>query len=160
MLSKLESLTFKESYIQEIVQRTVALFETQAIMKNIEIITIYDENLPMIECEENQLRQAFINLLKNAMEAMPEGGIISVKVKRQKEGISIFFTDQGCGIPPEKIAKLGEPFYTTKEKGTGLGLMVSYNIIENHNGRIKVISYPGEGTCFEIFLSLSPVTVS
>jgi two-component system sporulation sensor kinase A len=160
MLSKPQAIQFRENYIQKIIQHTVALFETQAIMKNIEIITIYDDNLPAIECEENQLKQVFINLLKNAMEAMPEGGAITVKVKRREKDIVIHFTDQGCGIPPEKIAKLGEPFYTTKEKGTGLGLMVSYNIIKNHKGRINVTSTPGEGTSFEIFLPLTPVTAS
>jgi two-component system sporulation sensor kinase A len=160
MLSKPQSVTYKENSIQKIIQHTVALFETQAIMKNIEIIAIYDDNLPLIECEENQLKQVFINLLKNAMEAMPAGGAITVEVKRREEGIVIFFTDQGCGIPVEKISKLGEPFYTTKEKGTGLGLMVSYNIIKNHKGKIKVTSTPGEGTSFEIFLPLTPVTAS
>ncbi|WP_052948006.1 PAS domain-containing sensor histidine kinase [Aneurinibacillus tyrosinisolvens] len=159
MLSKPQSLIFKENNIQTILQHTVALFETQAIMKNIEVITVYDGNLPMIECEENQLKQVFINLLKNAMEAMPDGGTITVEVKKQEEGIVILFIDQGCGIPPEKIAKLGEPFYTTKEKGTGLGLMVSYNIIKNHKGKINVTSCPEEGTSFEIFLPLTPAAV-
>ncbi|WCK56260.1 PAS domain S-box protein [Aneurinibacillus sp. Ricciae_BoGa-3] len=160
MLSKPQSHIFKENSIQKIIQHTVTLFETQVIMKNINIVTAYDDDLPLIECEENQLKQVFINLLKNAMEAMPNEGTISVKVKRQENGIVIHFTDQGCGIPPEKITKLGEPFYTTKEKGTGLGLMVSYNIIKNHKGTVNIISKPGEGTSFEIFLPLNRKSVS
>jgi two-component system, sporulation sensor kinase A len=155
MLSKPQSFTFRKNSIQKIIQGTVTLFETQAIMKNIEIITVYDENLPMIECEENQLKQVFINLLKNAMESMADAGVIKVEAKKQEEGISVRFVDQGCGIPPEKIKKLGEPFYTTKEKGTGLGLMVSYNIIKNHKGKINVVSLPGQGTSFEIILPLT-----
>ena len=75
-------------------------------------------DLPKISCEENQLKQVFLNLLKNAIEAMPSGGTIDVKVKVKEEGkISIQIIDQGIGIPKERIPTLGEPFYTTKEKG-------------------------------------------
>ena len=107
----------------------------------------------MISCEENQLKQVFLNLLKNAMEAMPKGGNIYVVVKEKAAGkISIQIIDQGVGIPQERISTLGEPFYTTKEKGTGLGLMTCYKIIEGHNGELHIHSKINEGTTIEVVL--------
>jgi signal transduction histidine kinase len=105
----------------------------------------------MVCCEKNQLKQVFLNLLKNAIEAMPKGGSIDVSVKEKEEGkISIQIIDQGIGIPKERIPTLGEPFYTTKEKGIGLGLMVCYKIIENHNGKLTIESKVNKGTTIEI----------
>jgi signal transduction histidine kinase len=113
----------------------------------------FECNLPKISCEENQLKQVFLNLLKNAIEAMPAGGNIDVKVKAKEEGkISIQIIDQGIGIPKDRIPTLGEPFYTTKEKGTGLGLMTCYKIIESHNGQLTIDSEINEGTTIEIIL--------
>lgn len=153
MLAKPQHVEFKKNAVQEIVQHTIMLFETQAIMKKARIIPSYDPDLPLIDCEANQLKQVFINILKNALESMPDGGNVYVRVLRKaSDRIMIRFSDQGVGIPPEKINKLGEPFYTTKEKGTGLGLMVSYNIIKNHRGEIEVYSEPGIGTTFDIIL--------
>ncbi|KIP20229.1 Sporulation kinase E [Anoxybacillus ayderensis] len=97
----------------------------------------------------------FINILKNAIEVMPNGGTITVSVSNIEEGIRIAIRDEGSGIPKEKIKKLGEPFYTTKERGTGLGLMVSYKIIEEHDGRIDVESEVGVGTTFYITLPIT-----
>ena len=111
----------------------------------------------MIMCEENQLKQVFINILKNSIEAMPNGGIIDIKVKAiERDKVSICFIDQGTGIPEDRIPKLGEPFYTTKEKGTGLGLMTSYKIIENHDGRLEISSKINEGTTVEVILPKVP----
>ncbi|WP_052947705.1 PAS domain-containing sensor histidine kinase [Aneurinibacillus tyrosinisolvens] len=153
MLAKPHLITFKQNSIQEIVQRTITLFETQAIMERVEIVSHFASDLPLIECEENQLKQVFINILKNALESMKEGGRILVEVEKpDASSVLIRFTDEGCGIPEEKLVKLGEPFYTTKEKGTGLGLMVSYNIIKNHKGKINVKSKMEKGTCFEVIL--------
>jgi two-component system, sporulation sensor kinase E len=119
----------------------------------VEIIPKYSEELPLIYCEPNQLKQVFINMLKNAIEVMPKGGMVRVTIKQiDEQHIQISITDQGCGIPEDKIKKLGEPFYTTKERGTGLGLMVSYKIIEEHQGKIEVKSQVGVGTTFYITL--------
>ncbi|MFT9849302.1 PAS domain S-box protein [Aneurinibacillus sp. REN35] len=156
MLAKPQHVQFKKNSLQEIIQHTIILFETQAIMKKTRIIPSYDPDLPLVDCEANQLKQVCINILKNALEAMPDGGEIHVRVlHKTQDHIMIRFSDQGIGISPEKINKLGEPFYTTKEKGTGLGLMVSYNIIKNHHGEIEVYSEPGVGTTFDIILPVS-----
>ncbi|CEH28455.1 Signal transduction histidine kinase, nitrogen sp ecific, NtrB [Aneurinibacillus migulanus] len=155
MLAKPQHVHFHKNCLQEIVQHTINLFETQAIMKKVQIIPNYERDLPKVECEANQLKQVFINILKNALEAMPDGGDIHVRLWRQDDNhVLIRFSDQGIGIPTEKIEKLGQPFYTTKEKGTGLGLMVSYNIIKNHKGTIQVYSEPGIGTTFDILLPI------
>ena len=107
----------------------------------------------MILCDENRLKQVFINLLQNAIEAMPTGGEIYINVKDSNNGkIAIEIKDQGIGIQEERIATLGEPFYTTKEKGTGLGLMTCYKIIESHKGELTFQSKINEGTTVSIVL--------
>jgi two-component system sporulation sensor kinase A len=157
MLSKPQLVQFQKNRLSDIVQHTIQLFETQAIMKNIQLKFDSDPDLPLIECEANQLKQVFINILKNALEAISTGGSIHVSIKKMDTNhVAVRISDNGIGIPPEKLKKLGEPFYTTKEKGTGLGLMVSYNIIKNHKGHIEVYSEPGQGTTFEVILPISP----
>ena len=153
VLAKPTAVEFKDIEINYLIKDVVTLINTQAIMNNIQILVQYEPNVQAIVCEENQLKQVFINLLKNAIEAMPNGGIIEVKVKLQKEGnVSVYITDQGVGIPEHQIPKLGEPFYTTKEKGTGLGLMTSFKIIENHHGKINISSKINKGTTVEVIL--------
>lgn len=157
ILAKPTDIVFKEKHIINLIQDIVTLINTQAIMNNIQILTEFESDIPIVVCEENQLKQVFINILKNAIEAMPGGGIIQVKgVVKEKNKVSLYFIDQGCGIPEERLPTLGEPFYTTKEKGTGLGLMTSYRIIENHDGELKISSKVNEGTMIEIILPTVP----
>lgn len=152
-LAKPQALHFECKDLRPIFKNVVAIAETQAIMNNVQIIVDIDPDIPAIYCAENQLKQVFLNILKNAIEAMPGGGDIRIEVKRGKaEAVSIRFIDEGCGIDPERIRKLGEPFYSTKEKGTGLGLMVSYKIIEAHQGCIHVTSELDKGTTVEVRL--------
>ncbi|WP_338472272.1 ATP-binding protein [Niallia sp. XMNu-256] len=153
VLAKPTAVEFKEKEVNNLIKEVVTLINTQAIMNNIQISVEYEQNSPIIVCEESQLKQVFINLLKNAIEAMPNGGLIEVRVKEQTKGsVSIYISDQGVGIPEGRIPKLGEPFYTTKEKGTGLGLMISYKIIESHNGEINISSEINKGTTIEVTL--------
>jgi two-component system, sporulation sensor kinase E len=134
----------------------VDLLSAQAVLYNVQFHTHYEEQLPYVYCEPNQLKKVFINIIKNAIEVMPNGGKITIAINSIKDQlIQISIRDQGTGIPKDKIKKLGEPFYTTKEKGTGLGLMVSYRIIEEHNGSIEVESEEGIGTLFRIKLPLN-----
>jgi len=153
VLAKPTAAVFAERDIKELIKDVVTLINTQSILNNVQIFVEFESELPKISCEENQLKQVFLNLLKNAIEAMPSGGSIDVKVTVKEEGkISILIIDQGVGIPKERIPTLGEPFYTTKEKGTGLGLMTCYKIIESHNGQLTIDSVMGEGTTIEIIL--------
>ena len=155
VLSKPKEVLFRKTKVRSLLKDVVTLLDTQANMNNVQIeLLIYDENL-VINCDENQMKQVFINFIKNSIDAMPKGGMIFIRVKQENDKVKISFIDQGCGIPEEVLKKVGEPFYTTKEKGTGLGVMISYNIIENHNGLVSVTSKVNAGTTFEVTLPLS-----
>ncbi|MGE6298037.1 ATP-binding protein [Guptibacillus hwajinpoensis] len=153
LLAKPQEKEFGESDLISLLQHVVALLKSQAILKNIVIRTQYEcDHFPILG-EENQLKQVFVNVVKNAIEAMPDGGTIFVKVKEnEKKEAVITIADQGVGIPEHQLPRIGEPFYTLKENGTGLGLMVSFSIIDNHNGRMRLTSVEGEGTTVEVIL--------
>jgi two-component system, sporulation sensor kinase A len=147
---------FQQSNVCSLVRHTITLLESQALLTNVQIQTNFESETVWIKCIENQIKQVFLNLMKNAIEAMPEGGnvIVEITVPIDVKLVTIRFTDRGRGIAPDYIAKLGEPFYTTKETGTGLGLMVSYNIIISHKGGINISSELGKGTIVEVVLPL------
>lgn len=106
-----------------------------------------------IDCEPNKLKQLFINIIKNAVEASSENGNVSISVEEVENNyIQVFVQDQGQGIPELFRNRLGEPFYSSKEKGTGLGLTVSHKIVEQHQGEIKFTSQQNKGTSVEILL--------
>ncbi|OIK14847.1 PAS domain-containing sensor histidine kinase [Bacillus sp. MUM 116] len=155
ILAKPQAIRYQEKDIKQIMKETVDLLNAQAVLHNVQFITVYEDNLPLIFCEPNQLKKVFINIIKNAIEVMPDGGCILIKISlTETNQIRISIRDEGIGIPEEKIKKLGEPFYTTKEQGTGLGLMVSYRIIEEHQGTIQIESEIGKGATFHITLPL------
>lgn len=113
-------------------------------------------DLPELQVVPDQLTQVFLNLVINAIEAMPDGGELTISTEATDEGqIKAAFSDTGQGLNPEDIGKIFEPFYTTKVTGTGLGLAVSYGIIERHGGRITVESIPGQGATFTVNLPAS-----
>ncbi|WP_202079396.1 PAS domain-containing sensor histidine kinase [Caldalkalibacillus salinus] len=156
-LAKPQVLTFQKRDVQKLISDVMTLIDTQAILHNVEIVTIYSSKVPEIMCEENQLKQVLINILKNSLESMDGGGKILIKVDvTDEQYIRISVIDQGCGIPDERIPKLGEPFYTTKEKGTGLGLMISHKIIRSHRGHIEIESKVSQGTEVRITLPINP----
>lgn len=156
VLAKPQAMKFQQHSIEDIINQTVLFIEAQANLQNIQIHTSFAENLPELMCEHNQLKQVFINLIKNAFEAMPLGGDIFIQVEQESSShLLIVFKDEGEGISEEDIARIGEPFYTTKDKGTGLGLMVSYKILQNHQGTMQVQSEYGKGTSFYIRLPLA-----
>ncbi|MDQ0268726.1 ATP-binding protein [Cytobacillus purgationiresistens] len=153
VLAKPSAAIFAEQDVKVLIKDVVTLINNQSILNNVQIYVEFDSDLPMVSCEKSQLKQVFLNLLKNSIEAMPNGGNIDVKVKEKVEGeISILIIDEGMGIPKERISTLGEPFYTTKEKGTGLGLMTCYKIIESHNGQLTIQSEVNQGTTIEIIM--------
>lgn len=153
VLSKPTVVTYVEQDVKELIKDVVTLINTQSSLNNIQIFVQLDSELPKISCEKNQLKQVLLNILKNAIEAMPTGGVIEVKAKEKEKGaLSIEIVDQGVGIPQDRLPTLGEPFYTTKEKGTGLGLMTCYKIIEEHKGKLQITSKVNEGTTVEMVL--------
>ena len=108
--------------------------------------------LPSVALDKNQMEQVFFNIVKNALEAMADGGAIEIVIASDDRDVSVTFHDSGPGMNDEQIAHLFEPYRTTKEKGTGLGLMISARIVREHGGRISAESKCGQGTTFTICL--------
>ncbi|KEO84841.1 PAS domain-containing sensor histidine kinase [Tumebacillus flagellatus] len=155
VLAKPQASVFKRRRIEAILQDVLTLSETQAILHNVQIQPEFAEGLPEIDCDENQMKQVFINFIKNAIEAMPGGGTLRMFASLAGQThIRVRVQDEGTGIPKEQLAHIGEPFYTTKTKGTGLGFMISKKIIEGHNGRLEIASEVGVGTIVDVHLPL------
>ncbi|WP_308634080.1 ATP-binding protein [Paenibacillus silvisoli] len=155
-MAKPQAVQLTRTDVQELIAYTVEFLTPQTNMNNIEFKCSFEEEtaFPVI-CEKNQLKQVFLNILKNAIEAMPKGGVIFIRLRKEAEGqCLITVQDQGCGIPDELIHRLGQPFYSLKEKGTGLGLMICHKIIKQHHGTITYASKVNEGTLIEIRLPL------
>ncbi|WP_371817643.1 ATP-binding protein [Amphibacillus sp. MSJ-3] len=146
-------LTHNHSYqwLKPMITDVITLLNTQAVKKNIILELICPEDV-VVYADRSQMKQVFINLIKNAIEAMTEPGTIITEVKKYEETCLIYVSDEGPGIPKQLIHKVEEPFFTTKEEGTGLGLMITSRIIENHNGLFKVMPDVEVGTTFEIQL--------
>ncbi len=160
VLAKPQAISYQRKSVTVIMKETLDLLSAQASLDNVQFETSIENGLPEIYCEPNQLKQVFINILKNAIEVMPKGGTVSVLLSKvEEEQVLISIMDEGSGIPEDKLKKLGEPFYTTKDRGTGLGLMVSYKIVEEHNGTIEVNSELGKGTTFHIKLPIGTPSV-
>lgn len=155
-LGKPQAIQFHRINVKELIENTLELFAPQFRMNDIRFKFVVEQSSIYITCEKNQLRQVFLNILKNAIEAMDEGGEIDISLRNSSNSKCIIsFQDRGCGIPEELIPRLGEPFYTLKEKGTGLGLMVCHKIIKQHNGKITYHSKVNEGTLIEITLPIA-----
>jgi PAS domain S-box-containing protein len=152
VLAKPKAVELEERNIIPIVQNVVSMLKFEARKRNVKLEFDTVEEIVQIECDENRLKQVFLNFIKNGIEAMPDGGDLRVKAEIQDENIVISIQDTGVGIPPETLKKIGEPFYTTKKNGNGLGLMVSFKIIESHNGKVYIESEQNKGTTFKILL--------
>ena len=145
---------FSEIEISNVLDDTVQLLEPQLRRGQIEIVRNYDPNSPRIFGNSGKLQQVFTNLILNARDAIPDGGRITVRTYSEDHSMVVEVIDTGIGIDPENVAKIYDPFYTTKGvgRGTGLGLAVSYGIVQEHSGHISVESAPGRGTTFRITL--------
>jgi signal transduction histidine kinase len=141
----------------------MALFAKEAEDQGkVEIVTDFADRMPPVRADAEQLLQVFLNLSLNALQAMPSGGklLVSTALRRstRRGAVAAFmevrFRDTGVGIPAGDLKNLFIPFFTTKEKGTGLGLPISQRIIENHGGTIEVRSQPGEGATFTVLLPI------
>ncbi|MBY8912415.1 PAS domain-containing protein [Bacillus sp. YC2] len=151
MLAKPQQNAVKERVnLKKIISEVTALLETQANLKGTFIKTEYGQDSVYINGDQNQLKQVFINLIKNAVESMPDGGTVHILMTEDEYSVNVTIKDEGDGIPENVLKRIGEPFLTTKEKGTGLGLMVTFNLIKNHQGAIQVDSKPDKGTAFKI----------
>jgi signal transduction histidine kinase len=152
--SKSRRLDFSKFSITEVLQKIVNLIREEASIRGIAIETTWRENPALISMDVNKLQQAFLNLIKNAMESITDAeGKITITVDKQgKNYIVTRISDTGCGMTSEEIEKIFSPEYTTKEKGVGLGIPLAFEIIRGHGGDIQVISRKGKGTTFEVVL--------
>ncbi|MCX7682522.1 MAG: GAF domain-containing protein [Anaerolineae bacterium] len=148
----------KPTYLHAVLESVLDLTQRQLQHAHISVERKWAEFLPEIQANPDHLKQVFLNLVLNAIDAMPQGGVLRITTATDRiqsfPAVRVEFSDTGAGMPPEVLAHLFEPFFTTKEQGTGLGLSISYDIIQAHNGRITVHSQPGEGTTYTILLPL------
>lgn len=153
VLAKPQVVSIQTFNLRKLLSDLVMLLDGQANLDKIQI-QVPEEGPPMLVTgEPNQLKQVFVNLLKNAMEAMPGGGTITMELEQTKEEMVIArVTDEGSGIAKEDLQHIGEPFFTRKDNGTGLGLMICQQIISHHKGMLNVYSELGQGTTVEVML--------
>lgn len=156
LLAKPQEIKFIQADIFELLHNVISLLKTEASLHNIQIqLKTYLRTQISILCEPNQLKQLFINLIKNAIEASTDGdGQIIISLEKEEDKAIIKISDNGDGMSPELLTKLGEPFYSSKEKGTGLGLTVSNKIVQSHNGSIDFSSVLHEGTTVTVKLPI------
>ena len=155
ILAKPQDLKFAPVRLQTMIEDVKTLIDTQAIMNNVEITFINECGNLIINCDQNQLKQVVINFLKNAIEAMPRGGEVTIELKKHGfNQVKMLFKDNGCGMPRHVLQRIGEPFFTTKESGTGLGIMNSKQIIDNHHGTVHFWS-DKKGTIIEVILPIN-----
>jgi len=145
-----------ESNINHVLNEVIALLEQQHIFRNISIIKDENPGIPLVEVDVGQIQEVFMNLILNAAQAMDGSGTLTAitRLVNDATSVEIEIRDTGPGIPSEKLDKIFEPFYTTKEigQGTGLGLSIAYGVIERHHGSIRVESEVGKGTTFFVRL--------
>jgi signal transduction histidine kinase len=152
--AKPRSPNFTLCQVEEVLEKNISFYSSQIEDQNCSITKRFEQNLPKIMADADMLYQAFLNILINAMQAMPEGGEISIKTKSNDNGVTIFFEDDGEGISDDAFEKIWTPFYTTKEKGTGLGLGIVKNIIGAHGGEVYVENRPQGGARVGITLPI------
>jgi two-component system NtrC family sensor kinase len=143
--------------LNELVESTLVLTGLNARHEAIEVIFTPDRDLPAVVGNGDQLRQVFLNLILNAIDAMPEGGALTVRTIAGPTVAVVEIQDTGIGIPEDIRARLFEPFFTNKPNGTGLGLSISAHIVTQHGGQLEVESTPGEGSTFRVVLPYQPV---
>lgn len=145
--------------LNDLARATAKLFESQFSAVGRPPITSelhLNPELPMIEADSTLLKRALENLVLNAMDAMPAGGVLMLRTTPQDGGVHLEISDTGTGLTPEECGRLFTPYYTTKQHGTGLGLAIAQSVVSDHGGRISVESEAGVGTSFHIFLPMKP----
>ena len=142
----------KKNSLNDIVEETIELLRPEFNNRGQSLKLDLVEDLPLAFFDIGQIKQSLINLMKNSMQAMSTGGELMIKTGEAGDGIWVSLTDTGCGIPQEQIKQIFEPYYTTKEKGSGLGLMIVQRIVRDHDGRLELTSHGSKGATFRIWL--------
>jgi len=146
------------SHINDIIEKALSMLANQFHLHHIQVEKRLENEMKDSMLDEKQIQQVLINLLLNAVQAIGEKGIISIRtdVDSGKRCVRVEIADTGCGIPDDHISKIFDPFFSTKSNGTGLGLSVSYGIVQKHKGSIRALSRPGEGAHFILELPFTP----
>jgi len=150
---------FENIYLRHVLDEMILVFRylhfnnTPETRPDVDV-TLHMDTEIQIEADPRQLRQVFWNLLNNSVQAMPDGGSIDISVEKRAREVEVQVLDAGLGIPVDRLDRIFDPFYSTKQDGTGLGLALVHRIIEEHDGRIHVVSSPGEGTRLSVILPI------
>ena len=154
--SRQTNISVRTHQIEDIINRAIALLKHELEINNIQLVKNIDPDIPMIKCDFKQIQQVLLNLMSNAAEAMPHGGVLNITARPvpERNHIEVVISDTGEGILPRDQENIFEPFFTTKEegKGVGLGLSVVYGIITKHQGTIRVVTQPDQGCSFYVEL--------
>ncbi len=142
----------ERSDIRQLIGESLQVLRQEIDDRGIWVEEVYADDLPAVHVDRGQIKQAVFNVVKNAMEAMRQGGVLKISVQASGRFVAVAFKDTGKGIVPEELGSIFEAYHTTKNEGTGLGLMIVQRIIREHGGQIEVDSRPGEGTTFILYL--------
>ena len=141
--------------LNDVVRETLELLRPEINNRSINVDETLSDKLPLVPIDPAQIKQVLVNLCKNAIQAMTRGGVLTLCTEAREDGVCLVVKDTGGGIPQDLLNRIFEPFYTTKKKGSGLGLMIVQRIVRDHGGRIQLESNVGQGTTFRIWLPLS-----
>jgi two-component system, sporulation sensor kinase E len=141
--------------VQALLEEALTLLRHEVTNRDIEIEIASPEPVPKVHLDRDQIKQAFFNLIKNAFQAMPDGGSLRISLHCSDQFLEVAFQDSGVGIDPDDLGRIFEPYHTTKSTGSGLGLMIVQRIVQEHGGHIELMSKPNEGTRFTIYLPLA-----
>jgi two-component system NtrC family sensor kinase len=169
--SRISPPLLKPSNLHKVIEAALFSVKEEAQVTGVQVVRLFDPTLPFLPLDPRQMEGVFLNLFLNALQAMPQGGTLTVQTKRGEPGnrppestavgagpeegwAEVTVTDTGEGIPPEVLGEIFRPFFTTKAKGTGLGLSLVQSVVEQHNGQISAQSRVGVGTTFCLLLPL------
>jgi signal transduction histidine kinase len=153
-LSRPFQLNLRESSLQDLLKNLVTFFQEEASSVGVALQHEISSGLPLIKMDPERLTQAFINIMKNGMQAMGQGGTLRIETRSMKDRVEVIISDSGSGIPSEQMEKVFNYYYTTKEKGVGLGLPIAHRIIEAHGGQLRIESQVGSGTKVTVILPI------
>jgi len=146
---------FAPHQVETVIRDTLAILQHEIENRAINIELVCPVPVPILTIDPDQMKQAFFNIIKNAIQAMQDGGRIRILITAGERFINVAFSDTGSGIAPEDFSRVLDPYYTTKSTGTGLGLMIVQRIVQEHGGKINIQSVPGAGTTITIMLPLN-----
>jgi len=145
-------ITPRETDINKLISDLMEFLTPEIDRDKVRLELSLSQDVPRLSIDPRYMKQAILNLVQNALAAMPDGGVLTVRTERKDDGIHISIVDTGIGIPEENLPKIFEPYFTTKDTGTGLGLTLTFKIVKEHSGEITVTSKQGQGTAFTISL--------